>query len=96
MTVKLFTSVRIPLAIAALTVFASGIAMAQSTAPAMTVDKSAGADMSAMFAKADANKDGKLDKVESEGVPGLSARFEQIDSDGDKMISKSEFDKATK
>jgi hypothetical protein len=53
-------------------------------------------EMMAAFTKADANKDGKLDKMESEGVPGLAARFEQIDADGDKMVSKAEFEKATK
>jgi Ca2+-binding EF-hand superfamily protein len=53
-------------------------------------------EMMAAFTKADANKDGKLDKMESEGVPGLAARFEQIDADGDKFVSKAEFEKATK
>jgi EF hand len=53
-------------------------------------------EMMAAFTKADANKDGKLDKIEAEGVPGLAARFEQIDADGDKMVSKAEFEKATK
>jgi EF hand len=53
-------------------------------------------EMMAAFTKADANKDGKLDKMEAEGVPGLAARFEQIDADGDKFVSKAEFEKATK
>lgn len=52
-------------------------------------------EMMAAFTKADANKDGKLDIVESENVPGLASRFKQFDSDGDGMVSKAEFEKAT-
>ena len=51
-------------------------------------------EMMASFAKADANKDGKLDIVEAENVPGLVARFKQLDTDGDGMVSKAEFEKA--
>jgi EF hand len=46
------------------------------------------------FTKSDTNKDGKLSKEEAAGVPGLVAKFEIIDTDGDKFISKAEFDKA--
>jgi hypothetical protein len=53
-------------------------------------------EMQAAFTKADVSKDGKLDKVEAEAVPGLVARFEQIDGDGDKLVSKAEFNKAIK
>jgi EF hand len=71
---------------------------AQSTAPAMegtpsTAPMSAKELMSA-FTKADANKDGKLSKEEAAGVPGLVSKFEAIDTDGDKFISKAEFEKA--
>jgi hypothetical protein len=48
----------------------------------------------AAFAKSDLNKDGKLTKTEAEGVPGLASKFEAIDTDGDKMVSKAEFEKA--
>jgi hypothetical protein len=48
----------------------------------------------AAFTKSDANKDGKLSKEEAAGVPGLVAKFEIIDTDGDKFVSKAEFDKA--
>jgi EF hand len=51
-------------------------------------------DMMSAFTKADANKDGKLDIVEAENVPGLVARFKQVDTDGDGMVSKAEFEKA--
>lgn len=53
-------------------------------------------EMSAAFTKADANKDGKLDRLEAEKFPGLSARFDQVDADGDKVVSKSELEKAVK
>lgn len=53
------------------------------------------ADMMAAFTNADANKDGKLDIVEAENVPGLVARFKQVDTDGDGMVAKAEFEKAT-
>jgi EF hand len=71
---------------------------AQSTAPAMEGTPSTAPmnskDMMAAFTKSDLNKDGKLSKVEAEGVPGLAAKFEAIDTDGDKFISKAEFEKA--
>ncbi len=72
---------------------------AQSTAPAMEGTPAATAPMSAKdlmaaVTKSDANKDGKLTKTEAEGVPGLVSKFEAIDTDGDKMISKAEFEKA--
>jgi hypothetical protein len=43
---------------------------------------------------ADANKDGRLDMKEAETVPGLAARFDMADTDGEKIISKAEFEKA--
>jgi EF hand len=96
---------------AAIALLSASAVWAQSTAPALpgagpSTDKPAGAmpaekpmsakDMSAAFTKADANKDGKLDKIEAEGVSGLAAKFEQVDADSDKFISKSEFEKAMK
>ncbi len=71
---------------------------AQSTAPAMDAVPAKAAmsttELVAAFVKSDANKDGKLSKQEAEGVPGLVAKFEMIDTDGDKFISRAEFDKA--
>lgn len=94
---------------AAIALLSTSAVWAQSTAPAMGGatppaaaapsggDKPMSAkDMAAAFTKADGNKDGKLDKMEAEGVPGLAAKFEQVDADGDKMVSKAEFDKAMK
>ena len=83
---------------------AAAIAILATTSSlwAQTVGPAAGAaapsakakEMMAAFAKADTNSDGKLDMVEAEGVPGLVARFKQVDADGDGMISKAEFEKA--
>ncbi len=94
---------------AAITLLATSAVWAQSTAPAAAgaapstpapasaADKPMSArDMAAAFTKADANKDGKLDKIEAEAVPGLAAKFDQMDADGDKMVSKSEFEKGMK
>ncbi len=65
-----------------------------SMGPAGTDKTMSKQEMMAAFVKADANKDGKLDIVEAENVPGLVARFKQVDTDGDGMISKTEFEKA--
>jgi EF hand len=95
---------------AAITLLSTSAVWAQSTAPAMggatpppTGAAPAGGDkpmsakdMAAAFTKADANKDGKLDKIEAEAVPGLAAKFDQVDTDGDKFVSKAEFEKAMK
>jgi EF hand len=91
---------------AAITLLSTSAVWAQSTAPAMggaapapaaAAEKPMSAkDMAAAFTKADANKDGKLDKTEAEGVPGLAAKFDQVDTDGDKMVSKAEFEKGMK
>jgi EF hand len=91
---------------AAITLLSTSAVWAQSTAPAMggatpapaaAADKPMSAkDMAAAFTKADTNKDGKLDKMEAEGVPGLAAKFEQVDADGDKTVSKAEFEKGMK
>lgn len=70
---------------------------AQSTATPMTGAPSASAnakELDAAFAKADANKDGKLDKKEAQMMPAIADRFEQLDSNGDGFISREEFSKA--
>lgn len=68
---------------------------AQSTAPAAQGTPAMSAkDLMEAFTKSDLNKDGKLSKIEAEGVPGLVSKFEAIDTDGDKFVSKAEFEKA--
>ena len=80
---------------------AAAVVLTTTAAWAQTSMGPAGADkpmskqeMMAAFTKADANKDGKLDIVEAENVPGLVARFKQVDTDGDGTVSKAEFEKA--
>lgn len=67
---------------------------AQTVGPGAAPATGKAKEMMAAFAKADTNSDGRLDMVEAEGVPGLVARFKQVDADGDGMISKAEFEKA--
>lgn len=49
-------------------------------------------ELVAAFNKADINKDGKLSRQEAENVPGLAAKFDQIDANADKFVSKVEFE----
>lgn len=75
---------------------AAGGAAPAAASPSGAEKPMSSKDVAAAFTKADANKDGKLDKMESEGIPGLAARFDQVDADGDKFVSKAELDKAMK
>ncbi len=72
-------------------------ALAQSTAAPMAASPQANAtakELDAAFAKADTNKDGKLDKKEAQMMPSVADRFEQLDANGDGFISREEFSKA--
>ena len=91
--------------IAALAIGALGavtVAHAQTPAPAATPapapmaggTKATAKDLDAAFARADVNKDGKLDKKEAEMMPAISERFGQLDADSDGFISREEFSKA--
>jgi hypothetical protein len=51
-------------------------------------------DVEAAFNRADANKDGKLDRQEAEHLPAVAQRFEQIDTNHDTFISLAELTKA--
>lgn len=51
-------------------------------------------DVEAAFGRADANKDGKLDRQEAEHLPAVAQRFEQIDANHDTFISLAELTKA--
>jgi hypothetical protein len=51
-------------------------------------------DVEAAFGRADANKDGKLDRTEAEHLPAVAQRFDQIDANHDSFISLAELTKA--
>ena len=48
------------------------------------------------FARSDKNADGKLSQQEAENLPAIAQRFEQIDTDKDGSISKTEYLEALK
>lgn len=75
----------------------AAVAHAQSTATPMAAPPKPGAsakDIDAAFVKADANKDGKLDKAESQTMPAVAERFDQLDANTDGFLSRDEFAKA--
>lgn len=53
-----------------------------------------GSDLDAAFNRADANRDGRLNREETEHFPFLAQRFELIDENRDTFISREEFNKA--
>lgn len=71
-------------------------APAASPAPAAAggAGKTSAKDLDAAFARADVNKDGKLDKKEAEMMPAVAERFGQLDADSDGALSREEFNKA--
>jgi hypothetical protein len=74
--------------------FAVAPAFAQLQAPAKPAAGSEAA--MAAFERADANKDGKLSKEESQSLPAIAERFDALDKDKDGALSKEEFAEATK
>jgi len=69
--------------------------MAPSGTPgAVPQNRTTTKDVEAAFGRADANKDGKLDRQEAEHLPAVAQRFEQIDTNHDSFISLAELTKA--
>ena len=66
--------------------------MAPSTA--VPQNRTTPQDVEAAFGRADANKDGKLDRQEAEHLPAVAQRFDQIDANHDTFISLAELTKA--
>jgi Ca2+-binding EF-hand superfamily protein len=77
---------------------ATPLAFAQTagaqTAKAPTDMKAMSPEMMAAFERADANKDGKLDRKEAEAMPEIAQRFEMLDTNKDGALSIEEFAKA--
>ncbi|WP_411880046.1 EF-hand domain-containing protein [Polaromonas sp. YR568] len=98
------------LLVAALAVGAAGVARAQTAPPspasptsppsqmapptAVPQNRTTPQDVEAAFGRADANKDGKLDRQEAEHLPAVAQRFDQIDANHDTFISLAELTKA--
>jgi EF hand len=88
--------------VALITAFAfssAPVARAQTAAPAYgsTAAKPVSAsEADASFARADRNKDGKLSKEEADALPVLAQKFDMADADGDKFVSRAEFEKAVR
>lgn len=98
------------LLIAALAAGAVGAARAQAAPPAaaspnsppsqveapaaVPQNRTTTKDVEAAFSRADANKDGKLDRQEAEHLPAVAQRFDQIDTNHDSFISLAELTKA--
>lgn len=88
----------------ALTLGCAAAVQAQSPAPppARTATQmsapasAAGQEAIAAFARADANKDGRLSPKEAELLPAVAQRFDMLDSNRDGFLSREEFDKALK
>ena len=76
------------------TLCAAGAAFAQSTAT--PAEPSTEQEISALFASADKNADGSLNREEFNTLPGLSEQFAQIDANKDGAISLAEFTNAMK
>lgn len=66
-----------------------------AAAPVATTGVSGGAEAAA-FARADKDRDGKLSRAETELLPAVLQRFDQIDMNKDNFLSREEFDKGTK
>lgn len=49
-----------------------------------------------MFAKADANRDGKLSRDETKTMPSIADKFDTLDKDKDGSLSMSEFSAGVK
>lgn len=71
-------------------------APAYGSAPTTAAKPVSASEADASFARADRNKDGKLSKDEADALPMLAQKFDMADADGDKFVSRAEFEKAVR
>ena len=75
---------------------ASGGSMLQAQAtfgPAPPTAAQRAANIDAIFSRADVDKDGRLSREEAIRLPAVHERFDEIDTNKDRFLSRSEFDK---
>jgi len=72
----------------------SGTSGTPGSTGAVPQNRTTSKDVEAAFGRADANKDGKLDRQEAEHLPAVALRFDQIDTNHDSFISLAELTKA--
>ena len=58
---------------------------------AMAQNPQAPSPAEAAFKRVDANADGKISKAEASAMPGLAAKFAELDRDKDSALSLAEF-----
>lgn len=88
------TLVLVAAALAASAAFAQTATPATPATPPAATTMPAGkkdSGLEAMFAKMDANKDGKLSKEEADKAPALAGRFAELDKNADGFLSPDEF-----
>lgn len=73
----------------------AGASGATGAAGSIPQNKASNKDVDAAFDRADANKDGKLDRKEAEIMPAVAQRFDQLDTNRDGFVSREEFSKIT-
>lgn len=67
-----------------------------TSSPKFTTGPGTGSAAAAAFDRADANADGKLSPQEAARLPAIGNRFEQLDTDHDGSLSRTEFEKGAK
>lgn len=64
-----------------------------TSSPALTKPPGTASAATAAFDRADANADGKLSPQEADTLPPIGNRFEQLDTNRDGNLTRTEFDK---
>ncbi|WP_040329523.1 calcium-binding protein [Acidovorax delafieldii] len=67
-----------------------------TSSPNVTTGPSMGNSTASAFERADVNADGKLSAQEAATLPAIANRFQQLDTDHDGSLSRTEFEKGAK